>query len=127
MVSPKPCDINHLLQSLGGNRLAVEKLVRIFLDMYPAKIALFDNALQTADWVSLGRVVHDLRGTCAILSASDCLVLAAKLENALPEHVTPDLMVECARFKTALTEVVAAIHLFLSDPIDAAHGCQDAT
>ena len=125
IVHHQPYVIDPLLRSLSGNRVAAKKLVRIFLDMYPEKIALFDAALQVADWVALRRVVHDLRGTCAIVSASCCLFWAAKLENTLPEQVSPELLVECACFKSALAEVVAALQLFLTDPPDSVRSAPD--
>ncbi len=125
VVHRQPYVIDHLLRSLSGNRVAAKKLVRIFLDMYPEKIALFDTALQAADWVTLRRVVHDLRGTCAIVSASSCLVSAAKLESALPEHVSPELLQECASFKTALAEVVAALQLFWAEPTESVQSAAD--
>lgn len=112
-VSPKPCDVNHLLQSLAGNRLAARKLMQMFLDMYPGKIALLDAALQAADWVALRREVHDLRGSCAVFSATTCLSLAGELEAALPDHAGPQLPEDCARFKDAVADLAAELRLFL--------------
>jgi len=117
-VSPRPCDVDQLLQSLAGNRPAARRLVHIFLDMYPGKVALIDAALEGADWVALRRVVHDLRGSCAMFSASACLALAGKLEDALPEHVDPKLPEDCARFKAALADVAVELHLFLDGQPD---------
>ncbi len=114
-VSPRPCDVDHLLQSLAGNRLAARKLAQMFLNMYPGKIALIDAALQDADWVALRRVVHDLRGSCAMFSATACLALASKLEDALPDRVDPKLFEDCTCFKDALADVAEALHLFLDD------------
>lgn len=111
----QPYAVDHMLRSLSGNRLAAEKLVRIFLEMYPSKMALFDSALQASDWVSLRRVVHDLRGTCAIVAATSCLASAATLEDALPDHVSAQLYFECECFKSALGEVAATLRRFLTE------------
>lgn len=112
-VSPKPFDVDHLLRSLAGNRPAARKLTTMFLDMYPGKIALLDAALQAADWVALRRVVHDLRGSCGMFSATDCLSLASKLEGVLPDHVGPQLPEDCAHFKEALADLAAELRQFL--------------
>lgn len=113
--NPRHCDIDHLLRTLSGNRMAARKLAQMFLDMYPGQIALIDAALQDRDWLALRRVVHDLRGSCAIFSATACLLLACKLEDALPDRVNPELPEDCARFKAALADVAAELHLFVDD------------
>ncbi|HCI53539.1 MAG TPA: hypothetical protein DE312_09550 [Gallionella sp.] len=113
--SPRPCDVDHLLKSLAGNRMATQKLAQMFLDMYPGKIALIDAALQDEDWVALRRVVHDLRGSCAMFSATACLALAGKLEDTLPDHVDLELPEYCARFRSALADVAAELQLFLDE------------
>ena len=113
--SSRSCDVDHLLQSLAGNRSAARKLVQMFLDMYPGKVVLFDAALQAEDWVALRRVVHELRGSCSMFSATACLTLAGKLEEALPDHIGPELPGDCARFKDALVDVAGVMHRFLRE------------
>ena len=83
----KPCDVDYLVQLLAGDRIAAQNLARIFLDVYPGKIALVDAALNGNDWGALRRVVHELRGSCALFSATACINLASKLEEVLPDHV----------------------------------------
>ena len=113
--SPRPCDVNHLLQSLAGNRLAAQKLVQMFLDMYPGKVALIDAALQAAAWVALRRGGHDRRGSGAMFSATVCLDLASKLEENLPDQVDPKLPEDCRHFKAALADVAEELNLFLDE------------
>lgn len=113
--STRSCDMDLLLVSLEGNWLAARKLAQMFLDVYPDKIALIDAALQAADWGILRRAVHDLRGNCAMFSATACLVLARKLEDALPDHVGEGLPEDCARFKEALSRVAEELRLFLNE------------
>lgn len=124
--SPRSCDVDHLLQSLAGNRSAARKLVQMFLDVYPGKVVLFDAALQAEDWVALRRVVHELRGSCSMFSATACLALAGKLEDALPDHVDPELTGDCVRFKDALVDVAGVLHRFLDEPPDSPRECQGA-
>lgn len=112
-VNAKHCDIAHLLQSLAGNRSVAQNLAQMFLRMYPEKLELLDAALERADWVALRRVVHDLRGSCAMFSAEACLTLASKLEDALPNRVTSEVPEACAQLKNELANVVSELRLFL--------------
>lgn len=107
-----PCDTDHLLRALANNRTAACKLVKMFLDMYPGKAALLAQALHDKDWAGLRQVVHDLRGSCAMFSASTCLALAGKLENALPNHVDGNLLEVCAHFRKALDELFEHLRQF---------------
>ena len=110
----KPCDVDYLVQLLAGDRIAAQNLARIFLDVYPGKIALVDAALNGNDWGALRRVVHELRGSCALFSATACINFASKLEEVLPDHVDASVPENCARFKDALAEVVAELNCFLA-------------
>ncbi len=112
------CDVDHLLQSLAGNRIAARKLARMF---GPGKTALLDAALQDGDWISLRRVVHALRASCEMFSTTVCRALAGKLEDTLPAHVDLELLEDCARFKTVLADVAAELHAFLEDRHDFSH------
>ena len=107
------CDVGHLVKSLGGNRLAARKLAQLFLAMYPGKIVRLDAALHGADWGALRREIHELRGSCAIFSASTCLALAGQLEKALPDHVDQNLPEICAHFKDSLAHVAEELRRFL--------------
>ena len=110
----KPCDVDYLVQLLAGDRIAAQNLARIFLDVYPGKIALVDAALNGNDWGALRRVVHELRGSCALFSATACINFASKLEEVLPDHVDASVPENCARFKVTLAEVVAVLNCFLA-------------
>lgn len=110
----KPCDVDYLVQLLAGDRIAAQNLARIFLDVYPGKIALVDAALNGNDWGALRRVVHELRGSCALFSATACINFASKLEEVLPDHVDASVPENCARFKDTLAEVAAELNRFLA-------------
>ena len=115
--NPKPCDVEYLVQLLGGERPAAWKLAQLFLDVYPGKVDLVNAALKAGDWVALRRSVHDLRGSCALFSATTCVSLASKIESALPDHVAPDLSEDCERFKDTLADVARELREFLdSEP-----------
>lgn len=113
---PKPCDVDHLVQILAGDRVAAQRLAQIFLNMYPDKLDLINAALEREDWVALRRVVRDLRGCCALFSAKVCIILASKLEDALPDHIDTDLFKNCTRFKEALADLAEELRLFLGAP-----------
>ena len=110
----KPCDVDYLVQLLAGDRIAAQNLARIFLDVYPGKIALVDAALNGNDWGALRRVVHELRGSCALFSATACINFASKLAGVLPDHVVASVPENCARFKDTLAEVAAELNRFLA-------------
>lgn len=110
----KPCDVDYLVQLLAGDRIAAQNLARIFLDVYPGKIDLVDAALNGNDWGALRRVVHELRGSCALFSATACINFASKLEEVLPDHVDASVPENCARFKDTLAEVAAELNRFLA-------------
>lgn len=111
----KQCDIDHLLQSLRGNRAVVEELARTFLKVYPQQIESFDAALQDTDWGKLRRMAHDLRGSSAIFSAATCRDLAGKLENSLRGQIGPELYEDCARFREAYAGLALELQSFLDE------------
>ncbi len=113
MGNPKPCDVDYLVQLLAGDRMAAQKLAQLFLEVYPGKVELVNAALQRGDWVALRRSVHDLRGSCALFSATACISLASKIEKTLPDDVAPDLFEDCERFKGALADVAEELRDFL--------------
>lgn len=109
----KVCDVDYLVQLLAGDRMAAKKLAQLFMDVYPAKIGLFNAAIHGKDWIALRRSVHDLRGSCALFSATECINLASKIESTLPDQVAPDLFGDCECFKDALADVARELQKFL--------------
>lgn len=77
------CNLDFLEVSLGRNRKTVIRLVGIFLESYPGLLQRLEASLADQDLVSLGRVLHDIRGNCLLFSAQDCLAQTVRLEGFL--------------------------------------------
>lgn len=77
------CNLDYLLINLGRNEEAAKRLVRLFLDNYPNLIGRLEESLANQDLPTLQRVVHDIRGSCVLFSARDCLDQTHRIENKL--------------------------------------------
>ncbi|WP_265941819.1 Hpt domain-containing protein [Dechloromonas sp. A34] len=77
------CNLDYLLINLGRNEEAAKRLVHLFLDNYPNLIGRLDESLANRDIPTLQRVVHDIRGSCVLFSARDCLDQTHRIENML--------------------------------------------
>lgn len=77
------CNLDYLLINLGRNEEAAKRLVHLFLDNYPNLIARLEESLANQDLPTLQRVVHDIRGSCVLFSARDCLDQTHRIENLL--------------------------------------------
>ena len=77
------CNLDYLLINLGRNEEAAKRLVHLFLDNYPNLIGRLDESLANQDLPTLQRVVHDIRGSCVLFSARDCLDQTHRIENML--------------------------------------------
>lgn len=77
------CNLDYLLINLGRNEEAAKRLVHLFLDNYPNLIGRLEESLANQDLPTLQRVVHDIRGSCVLFSARDCLDQTHRIENML--------------------------------------------
>lgn len=77
------CNLDYLLINLGRNEEAAKRLVHLFLDNYPNLIGRLEESLAKQDLPTLQRVVHDIRGSCVLFSARDCLDQTHRIENML--------------------------------------------
>lgn len=77
------CNLDYLEVSLGRNRKTVIRLVGIFVEGYPGLLQRLDASLADQDLLSLGRVLHDIRGNCVLFSAQECLEQTIRLEGFL--------------------------------------------
>jgi len=50
-----------------------------------------------------------------MFSTTVCITLVGKLEDALPDHVDPELPDDCARVNGALGDVASGLHLIQED------------
>lgn len=119
------CDLSSLLENLGGDVSAAQRLVKIYLDNHPVLLGNLDRAVQRNDLQAVLQAVHDIRGSCMIFSAQTCLELARKIEDALRRLpsggsllatvVVGGWVEECATLAVALDEMAAELRGLLDD------------
>ena len=73
-----PAAIQRLLD-LGGSVLA-EKMIRLFLDNTPARMAAARDAERTGDWTTVERTGHSMKSSAAYLGLLGVQERAARLE-----------------------------------------------
>ncbi len=108
-------DMNHLLTSLAGNLAMARKLARLFLEMQPKMVSDVEEALGDWDLERLRRVVHNIRGSCTLFSAEQCLTLTRKLEGDLPDRPGPHLVEECSQLCSALGYLAQELEEFVTE------------
>lgn len=121
------CNIDYLLINLGRNQEAAKRLVHLFLDNYPNLIGRLDESLAHQDLATLQRVVHDIRGSCVLFSARDCLDETHRIENMLRDSLTHDSGCgngidwenELLGLRESLTRMVNELKHYLEDGADA--------
>ncbi|PKO34997.1 MAG: hypothetical protein CVU34_05790 [Betaproteobacteria bacterium HGW-Betaproteobacteria-7] len=55
----------------------------MFVEGYPGLLQRLEDSLADRELVSLGRVLHDIRGNCVLFSAQECLAQTIRLEGLL--------------------------------------------
>jgi CheY-like chemotaxis protein/HPt (histidine-containing phosphotransfer) domain-containing protein len=69
-----------LLRSLGGDEVALRRLVRIYLDTTPPLLAKLDSSLEQKDTAAFLHAAHTLKGSLQQLEATEAAAIAAELE-----------------------------------------------
>jgi HPt (histidine-containing phosphotransfer) domain-containing protein len=79
----------------GGDPAFTKKMVQLFVDTMPKNFDDINNALQTQDWVSVGKLAHKLKATIDSMSIvslqQDIRTLEANGKNAKDVEVIPTL------------------------------------
>lgn len=122
------CNLDYLLINLGRNEEAAKRLVRLFLENYPNLTRRLDESLMHRDLAALQRVVHDIRGSCVLFSARDCLDQTHRIENRLRDGSAPnesggngvDWDVELRELRESLARMADELRHYLD------HGAGDA-
>ena len=108
----RPVDLAVAMRWLGGDRLLLSELVTIFVDDGPKRLQAIRAALIASDVRQVEHVAHSLKGSAAILGATQLQTAALALEDAAHEGHTEngsDLVAQVAR---ELDRVMA----FFADP-----------
>jgi len=117
------CNLDYLLINLGRNEEAAKRLVHLFLDNYPNLIGRLEESLANQDLPTMHRVVHDIRGSCVLFSARDCLDQTHRIENMLRDALTHnagsgsgiDWEIELLGLRESLTRMVSELKHYLGD------------
>lgn len=108
----RPVDLAVAMRWLGGDRRLLSELVTIFVDDGPKRLQAIRAALTASDVRQVEHVAHSLKGSAAILGATQLQTAALALEDAAHEGHTEngsDLVAQIAR---ELDRVMA----FFADP-----------
>jgi len=108
----RPVDLAVAMRWLGGDRLLLSELVTIFVDDGPKRLQAIRAALTASDVRQVEHVAHSLKGSAAILGATQLQTAALALEDAAHDGHTEngsDLVAQIAR---ELDRVMA----FFADP-----------
>lgn len=77
------CNLEYLLVNLGRNQETAEHLIRLFLKNYPVLNQRLCDAADSGDIPELRNTLHDIRSSCVLFSAHQCVSLAREFEEAL--------------------------------------------
>jgi len=78
-------DIPAALDRVGGDADLLKELASIFMEDYPRQVRLIEGAIAAADWKTVEREAHGLKGAVANFGAADAMEAARKLEFAARE------------------------------------------
>lgn len=79
-VDPRVFDATAALDIAGGMDDLLAELVGMFLELYPADLAVIQQAAAVQDWRALGLAAHKLKGTAGGLAAKGLYEAAQRLE-----------------------------------------------
>jgi len=80
------CNLEYLLVNLGRNQAMAERLIRLFLETYPGLCQRLLEAAGIGDRSVLKDTLHDIRSSCVLFSAHQCVELARDFEQALRDE-----------------------------------------
>lgn len=116
---PPVCNLEYLLINLKRNRVAAERLVKLFLENQPLLVARMEAAVASDDLLALKDVVHDVRSNCVLFSAQRAVDIARDLEGLLHEFACIpareiDWSAKVGALSTALNEMSDELHAYLA-------------
>lgn len=108
----RSCGLDSLVEVLGGNRGVAQRLARMFLETYGNTLMRLDCAVEHGDLATIRRIAHDIRGTCAVFAAEECLTIARKIENDLTENLVEEWQTDCVRMHEAMEAMAEELRQF---------------
>jgi HPt (histidine-containing phosphotransfer) domain-containing protein len=76
-----PRELEDCLDSVGGDRAALEKIVTLFLEQYPVLLTQIRDAANVGDYTAAGTAAHRLSGSLGVLAARQALEAAQRVEH----------------------------------------------
>jgi histidine phosphotransfer protein HptB len=108
----RPVDLAVAMRWLGGDRRLLSELVTIFVDDGPKRLQAIRAALTASDVRQVEHVAHSLKGSAAILGATQLQTAALALEDAAHDGHTENGSDMVAQIARELDRVMA----FFADP-----------
>lgn len=84
----KLCNPEYLLVNLGRSQATADRLIRLFLDTYPALCQRLEEAATRGDLPALKNILHDIRSSCVLFSGHQCVDLARDIEQVVREQLS---------------------------------------
>lgn len=84
------CNLDYLLVNLGRNQTTARRLVSLFLDHYGPLCERMERAAAEGNLAMLKDALHDIRSSCVLFSASECVDLARSIEDLLRDRLHDD-------------------------------------
>jgi HPt (histidine-containing phosphotransfer) domain-containing protein len=94
MSTEKPLDLEQLVRRCLGRIDLAERLLKSFETRFPADLSKIEECLRADDSVELSRLVHQLKGTAANVSAPDLHAVMTRMEQAVKAE-QPDMAHAC--------------------------------
>lgn len=102
-------DFTELLRSLGGDRRALRKLARLFLEDSPRQLEALREALTQGDTCALEHVAHRVKGTAGYFAANSTFAAAARLEAIARSRDLGGAGAACAELEEEILQLAQAL------------------
>jgi CheY-like chemotaxis protein/nitrogen-specific signal transduction histidine kinase/HPt (histidine-containing phosphotransfer) domain-containing protein len=79
-----PSELEACLETLGGDRARLEKIVTKFLEQYPGLLTEIRHAINAADFAAAAKAAHTLAGSLGVLGAETARQAAKQVEHLAP-------------------------------------------
>jgi signal transduction histidine kinase/CheY-like chemotaxis protein/HPt (histidine-containing phosphotransfer) domain-containing protein len=122
-ILPAPLDPTSLdlLRGLRNGEGLVEKLVRTFLATAAADLAAIRLGVEEGRWAEVGRTVHRLQGSSAVLGVLQVASVCRSIEERVRAARTDELVPLVARLSRELTRARAVLEKVVSDSVVSQH------
>ena len=103
------------LQATDGDRDLLRDVVETFLDEYPTLLVELERAIPLADYATIQRAGHTIKGTLRMFGNTSARVLASELENMGKTTLLVNAEAKLARLKNALKSLRTQLEIGLSN------------